>query len=196
MPRKSTTRRSDAGCDPFQADDPALCAAGSATIGSLWPINEGAEDIAATLTHGAIGSQVHAVVAPASGSEDLVRAFRLARGALELGGSQAPLVRTIQDLGVVGLLLQLEDHRAVASFSDRVLGALRQSDLERSTDLILTPERFALAVLSCVGVTLRSAHGRNHHVQPRHPPRGSRRRAVDRPARGTVATPRSSRRRC
>ncbi len=105
---------------------------------ALWPINEGAEDIAATLTHGATGSQVHAVVAPASGSEDLARAFRLARGALELGGSQAPLVRTIEDLGVVGLLLQLEDHRAVASFSDRVLSALRQSDLERSTDLILT----------------------------------------------------------
>lgn len=38
----------------------------------------------------------------------------------------------------MGLLLQLEDHRAVASFSDRVLGALRQSDLKRSTDLILT----------------------------------------------------------
>ncbi|MFD3505482.1 PucR family transcriptional regulator [Streptomyces sp. NPDC058678] len=95
-----------------------------------------AEDIAATLTHGAIGSQVHAVVAPAGGSEEL--AFRMARGALELGGSQAPPVRTIEDLGVVGLLLQLEDQRAVASFSDRVLGALRQSDLERSTDLILT----------------------------------------------------------
>ncbi|MFI5877582.1 helix-turn-helix domain-containing protein [Streptomyces sp. NPDC051445] len=105
---------------------------------ALWPISEGAEDIAATLTHGAIGSEVHAVVAPASGSEDLARAFRLARGALELGSSKAPLVRTIEDLGVVGLLLQLEDHRAVASFSDRVLGALRQSDLERSTDLILT----------------------------------------------------------
>ncbi|MEU0073210.1 hypothetical protein ABZ027_27215 [Streptomyces sp. NPDC006332] len=77
-------------------------------------------------------------MAPAGGSEDLARAFRLARGALELGGSHAPPVRTIEDLGVVGLLLQLEDHRAVASFSDRVLGALRQSELERSTDLILT----------------------------------------------------------
>ncbi|WP_406430057.1 helix-turn-helix domain-containing protein [Streptomyces sp. NBC_00631] len=105
---------------------------------ALWPINDGAEDIAATLTQGAIGSQVHAVVAPAGGSEDLDRAFRMARGALELGGHQAPLVRTIEDLGVVGLLLQLEDHKAVARFSDRVLGALRQSDLERSTDLILT----------------------------------------------------------
>jgi DNA-binding PucR family transcriptional regulator len=105
---------------------------------TLWPNSEGAEDIAATLTHGAMGSQVHAVVAPASGSEDLARAFRLARGALELGGPEAPPVRTIEDLGVVGLLLQLEDHKAVARFSDRVLGALRQSDLARSTDLILT----------------------------------------------------------
>ncbi|MFJ9104441.1 helix-turn-helix domain-containing protein [Streptomyces sp. NPDC102405] len=105
---------------------------------ALWPISEGARDIAATLTQGAIAPQVHAVVAPASGSQDLARAFRMARGALELGGSQAPLVRTIEDLGVVGLLLQLEDHRAVANFSDRVLGALRQSDFERSTDLILT----------------------------------------------------------
>ncbi len=105
---------------------------------ALWPNDEGTEDIAATLTHGATDSRAHAVVAPAGGSEDLARAFRLARGALELGGPQAPLVRTVEDLGVVGLLLQLEDHRAVASFSDRVLGALRQSDLKRSTDLILT----------------------------------------------------------
>ncbi len=105
---------------------------------ALWPSNEGAEDIADTLMHGAIGSHVHAVAAPASGPEDLARAFRLARGALELGGARAPVVRTIEDMGVVGLLLQLEDHGAVASFTDRVLGALRQSDLERSTDLVLT----------------------------------------------------------
>ncbi len=105
---------------------------------ALWPAEEGAEDIAAALRHDAIGSQVHAVMAPASVSRDLARAFRMARGALELGGSQAPLVRTIEDLGVVGLLLQLEDQTAVASFSDRVLGALLESDLERSTDLILT----------------------------------------------------------
>ena len=105
---------------------------------ALWPSNEGAADIAAALTHDALGAQVHAVIAPASGSEDLARAFRLARGALELGGSHAPLVRTIEDLGIVGLLLQLEDHTAIASFTDRVLGALRQSDRDRSTDLILT----------------------------------------------------------
>lgn len=105
---------------------------------ALWPTGEGAEDVATTLTHDTVGSQVHAVLAPASDSEDLSRAFRLARGALELSGPKAPLVRTIEDLGVVGLLLQLEDQTAVAKFSDRVLGALNQSDLERSTDLLLT----------------------------------------------------------
>ncbi|MDI5907853.1 MULTISPECIES: PucR family transcriptional regulator [Streptomyces] len=105
---------------------------------ALWPIGEGAQDIAATLTQGAIGSHVHAVVAPAGGSEDLARAFRMARGALELGGSQAPLGRTIEDLGWWACCSSWRTRGPSPSFSDRVLGALRQSDLERSTDLILT----------------------------------------------------------
>ncbi|MCX6467150.1 MAG: helix-turn-helix domain-containing protein, partial [Pseudonocardiales bacterium] len=71
---------------------------------------------------------------------DYASAFRIARGALELAQLRGGLDRTftVPDLGVYGLLLQLEDPHELVRFADGVLAPLRRHDDHRDMALVAT----------------------------------------------------------
>lgn len=74
------------------------------------------------------------------GPGDLPRAHRVARGVLALAAGAGRTDTTVSgdDLGVVGLLVQLEDPAPLLAFADRTLGPLRRSDTDRGTQLVRT----------------------------------------------------------
>ena len=70
---------------------------------------------------------------------DARAAVGTARAALQLARLQgADRVVTLPDLGVYGLLLQLNDPHELVRFADHTLGALRKYDDRRKTQLIPT----------------------------------------------------------
>lgn len=71
---------------------------------------------------------------------DYASAFRIARGALELAQVRGGVNRTLTlpDLGVYGLLLQLEDPHELIRFADRVLAPLREHDARKDLSLTAT----------------------------------------------------------
>jgi sugar diacid utilization regulator len=116
---------------------------------ALWPVADG--DLAACVTgadamrrairalaRGATASV--AVVRPCDSLQDHAAAFRLARGAVELSRlrGRRDVTVTLADLGVYGLLLQLEDTRELARFADTLLRPLREHDAARGTALLET----------------------------------------------------------
>jgi sugar diacid utilization regulator/GAF domain-containing protein len=81
-----------------------------------------------------------AVSRPCATLQDHPAGFRLARGAVELSqlrGSRDVSV-TLADLGVYGLLLQLEDTRELVRFAEGLLRPLREHDAARGTSLLET----------------------------------------------------------
>ena len=72
--------------------------------------------------------------------EDYRSAVRTARGALGLAQLRKAADRTITlpDLGVYGLLLQLEAPRELGRFADRMLGPLRDHDARKELSLVRT----------------------------------------------------------
>jgi sugar diacid utilization regulator len=78
-----------------------------------------------------------AVAGPMTGHP---RAFRTARGALELAlaGGRVDVTVTLDGLGVAGLLLQLDDSAQLIGFADRTLAAVREHDDARGTHLLDT----------------------------------------------------------
>ncbi|MGZ4541472.1 MAG: PucR family transcriptional regulator, partial [Blastococcus sp.] len=72
--------------------------------------------------------------------QDYAAAFRLARGAVELSQlrGRRDVTVTLADLGVYGLLLQLEDTRELSRFVDDLLRPLRDHDALRGTALLET----------------------------------------------------------
>jgi sugar diacid utilization regulator len=71
---------------------------------------------------------------------DYAAAFRVARGALELAqlrGRQNQTI-TLSELGVYGLLLQLDDPRELVRFADRTLAPLRAHDARKDANLVET----------------------------------------------------------
>ncbi|MFC7510584.1 PucR family transcriptional regulator [Streptomyces thermocarboxydus] len=81
-----------------------------------------------------------AVGAVCSELSDYAAAFRVARGALELAQLRGGRDRTVtlSELGVYGLLLQLDDPRELIRYADRVLAPLRAYDSRRDAALIET----------------------------------------------------------
>jgi sugar diacid utilization regulator len=81
-----------------------------------------------------------AVVRPGDALQDHGAAFRLARGAVELSQlrRRRDVTVTLADLGVYGLLLQLEDTRELARYADELLRPLREHDSTRGTALLET----------------------------------------------------------
>ncbi|MEU6591697.1 GAF domain-containing protein [Streptomyces sp. NPDC046881] len=71
---------------------------------------------------------------------DYPRAFRIARGALEISGLLGSPERTVtlETLGVHGLLLQLEDTGELVRFASDALDPLRAHDTARNTNLVET----------------------------------------------------------
>lgn len=90
------------------------------------------------------------VAVSGDGDRDYPRAYRVARGALDIAlrtGRNGATV-TIGDLGVSGLLLQLDDPQQLLDFADRTLAPVRRHDLERGTHLLLTLRCFLDSRLS------------------------------------------------
>jgi sugar diacid utilization regulator len=115
---------------------------------ALWPATDG--DIGACIRSAdAVRRSVQAyagatasvaVSRPCATLLDHPAAFRLARGAVELsqlrGGRDVSV--TLADLGVYGLLLQLEDTRELVRFAEGLLRPLREHDAARGTSLLET----------------------------------------------------------
>lgn len=75
---------------------------------------------------------------------DLTRAFKVGRGALAIHALRRDPAGTIvcPELGLLGLLLQIEDPRQLADFANVRLETLRRHDAEKGTTLMETLETF------------------------------------------------------
>ncbi|MCW2536433.1 MAG: Two component domain sensor and regulator, partial [Modestobacter sp.] len=81
-----------------------------------------------------------AVSQPGADLQDHPAGFRVARGAVELSqlrGSRDVSV-TLADLGIYGLLLQLDDTRELVRFAEALLRPVQQHDAARGTALLET----------------------------------------------------------
>lgn len=93
---------------------------------------------------------VGASVALADGGGTVAQSYRVARGALEVAarsGNRGAVVE-LGDLGLAGLLLQLDDPVQLAAFSDRVLAPLTGYDRKHRTHLVETLEAYLRCKLS------------------------------------------------
>lgn len=89
----------------------------------------------------AVSKTVDATVAvSAQSTETYGEAYRTAKGALDIAmrAGRSNTVVQLEDLGVVGLLLQLEDSTQLVAFAGRTLGPLLDYDDAHQTDLIDT----------------------------------------------------------
>ncbi|WHX15615.1 GAF domain-containing protein [Streptomyces malaysiensis subsp. malaysiensis] len=124
---------------------------------ALWPLDGVRTGAAAGATGqaepmGAVASSIRRAMASVPGAEGATvavsaaerqtvrQAYRTARGALNvaLRTGRSDIVVTPDDLGVAGLLLQLNDARQLVAFADRTLAAVREHDLRRGTHLLRT----------------------------------------------------------
>ncbi|MBJ7337741.1 MAG: GAF domain-containing protein [Mycolicibacterium sp.] len=123
-------------------------------IVTMWPIAQdqpgraiSSGDAAAELVQRAMGSvtrTVDATVAvsaePVQSASSYAEAYRTAKGALDIAlrAGRTNTVVQLADLGVIGLLLQLEDSSQLAAFARRTLGPLLDYDESHATDLVTT----------------------------------------------------------
>jgi sugar diacid utilization regulator/GAF domain-containing protein len=115
---------------------------------ALWPIPDdepdagrhSAEAIRRTVRAQAGLTVSVAVSQPGADLQDHPAGFRVARGAVELSqlrGSRDVSV-TLADLGIYGLLLQLDDTRELVRFAEALLRPVQQHDAARGTALLET----------------------------------------------------------
>ncbi|GAA4539090.1 helix-turn-helix domain-containing protein [Pseudonocardia xishanensis] len=114
-----------------------LVAAHREVVVALWPESDGAA--AEVLRRALLRARgvVDAVVAVSAAGDALVEAYRTARGALALAGPGRRIVE-LDDLGVVGLLLRLDDPAPLRAYADRALGPLLSYDREHGAALVET----------------------------------------------------------
>jgi sugar diacid utilization regulator len=127
-------------------------------IVTMWPIAEdqpgravGSGVAAAALVQramGSVGRTVDATVTvsaePAQSTPSYAQEYRIAKGALDIAlrAGRTNTVVQLADLGVVGLLLQLEDSSQLAAFARRTIGPLLDYDASHHTDLVETLRTF------------------------------------------------------
>ncbi len=146
-------------------------------IVTMWPIEDertarepgdAAEqaDSAAALVQRAMASASTAATATVAVSPrsaaNYGEAYRAAKGALDIAvhaGRTNTVVR-LEDLGVIGLLLQLDDSALLVSFADRTLGPLLSYDEAHHTELVATLRTYFAGKLD------RSAAAAALHVHP------------------------------
>lgn len=109
-------------------------------------------------------SGVSGALVAVSGTEhhDYPQAYRVARGALEVAvrAGRADAVVTLADLGISGLLLQLDDADQLLAFADRTLSPIREHDRQRGTQLVTTLRTYLDSDLN------RSVTAARLHVHP------------------------------
>jgi GAF domain-containing protein len=142
----STARAVAARCDPRP-----LVTSVAEDVVVLWPEAphtdtppEAAERIRRAVKRLADGDTVTVVVGHrCSRAEDVRAAIGTARGALELARLQgADRVVTLPDLGVYGLLLQLNDPHELVRFAEHTLGPLRKYDQRKNAQLVSTVQAY------------------------------------------------------
>ncbi|MHA3020898.1 helix-turn-helix domain-containing protein [Mycobacterium sp. BMJ-28] len=115
---------------------------------TMWPLGDSTvEDAAAAVRRAmaaaAPGTAATLAVSP-PGSATYGESYRTAKGALDIAvraGRTNTVVR-LGDLGVVGLLLQLDDPAQLTAFADRTLGPVTAYDAAHHTDLVTTLRRY------------------------------------------------------
>ncbi|MET0699490.1 MAG: GAF domain-containing protein [Mycobacterium sp.] len=123
-------------------------------IVTMWPtgaVDTGraieSDHAAATLVQRAMGGVARNVDAtvtvsaqPAGSVSSYAEAYRTAKGALDIAvrAGRTNTVVHLADLGVIGLLLQLEDSTQLVTFARRTLGPLLDYDESHHTDLVDT----------------------------------------------------------
>jgi sugar diacid utilization regulator len=131
-----------------------LAAMHRGNIVTMWPVGDsqpgrmiGSGDAAAELVQRAMSSVGRAVDAtvtvsaePAGSVSSYAEAYRTAKGALDIAlrAGRTNTVVQLADLGVIGLLLQLDDSAQLATFARRTLGPLLDYDESHHTDLVDT----------------------------------------------------------
>lgn len=119
-----------------------LVAMHGGTLVALWP-REGDESPGAIIQRelSRIAPNISATVAvsPVYGS-DYGDAYRVARSALEISvrSGRTGSVVSLDDLGIVGLLLQLDDPAKLTAFANRTLAPIVDYDAKHRTDLVAT----------------------------------------------------------
>lgn len=131
-----------------------LAAMHRGNVVTMWPItaNEpgraiGSGEAAAALVQRAMGSVARDVDAtvtvsaePSEIATSYAEAYRTAKGALDIAlrAGRTNTVVQLADLGVIGLLLQLEDSSQLAAFARRTIGPLLDYDESHHTELVDT----------------------------------------------------------
>ncbi len=115
---------------------------------TLWPVDdEPAPDVGARagdevrrVMAGARGVATATVAVAGSTTADFLRNYRTARGALQIATRSGRMNQTLTlpDLGMAGLLLQLDDADQLISYADRTLREVRRHDEQRGTHLLQT----------------------------------------------------------
>lgn len=132
---------------------------------TLWPVAEDPDGAARLVQRamGAVSATLDATVAVSpGGAASYGEAYRTAKGALDIAmqaGRTNTVVR-LSDLGVLGLLLQLEDSTQLVAFSRRALGPLLDYDHAHHTDLVDTLRVYFACKLD------RATAARKLHIHP------------------------------
>ncbi|MFF5261860.1 helix-turn-helix domain-containing protein [Actinomadura viridis] len=110
---------------------------------ALWPSATGAREAGETVRKAlvavpGVADALVAVSAPAH--HGIAQSYRTALGALTVAGhaGRSGTTVTVDDLGIGGLLLQLEDSAQLVAFADRTLAEVRRHDGARGTELLRT----------------------------------------------------------
>ncbi|MDV3130151.1 helix-turn-helix domain-containing protein [Mycobacterium sp. 21AC1] len=147
-----------------------LAAMHRGNIVTMWPAEDGHEaqsrDSAAALVQRAMAAASTAATATVTVSPRSAlsygEAYRTAKGALDIAvrSGRTNTVVQLEDLGVLGLLLQLDDAAQLAAFADRALGPLLAYDDAHHTDLVGTLRTYFACKLD------RAATAAALHVHP------------------------------
>ncbi|MGX9674137.1 helix-turn-helix domain-containing protein [Mycobacterium sp. HM-7] len=121
-----------------------LVAMHGGTLVALWPEAGDSHESAGVVVQrelSRIAPNISATVAvsPVHGS-DYGDAYRIAKSALEISlrSGRTDSVVSLEDLGIVGLLLQLDDPAKLTAFANRTLAPIVDYDAKHRTDLIAT----------------------------------------------------------
>ncbi|SEB26160.1 MULTISPECIES: GAF domain-containing protein [unclassified Mycobacterium] len=121
-----------------------LVAMHGGTLVALWPetgAGDGSPGVSVQRELSRLAPNISATVAvsPVHGS-DYGDAYQIAKSALEIAvrSGRTDSVVTLEQLGIVGLLLQLDDPAKLTAFADRTLAPVVDYDARHRTDLIAT----------------------------------------------------------
>jgi sugar diacid utilization regulator len=110
---------------------------------TLWPVDDDGPAAAESVRRamGSVSSAVDATVSLSPrGADSYAESYRTAKGALDIAmrAGRVNTVVQLEDLGVLGLLLQLDDSAQLVAFATRALGPLLDYDATHHTDLVET----------------------------------------------------------